>query len=380
MLYFAEFDTTAQNLVKDLKARILNCTDWADISIATPSTTLTANAAAAATTVTVASTTGITVGMVVVFEPGTANEEYRTVLTVPTGTTFTVAALTLAHASGSTVRNGSTILKATTTRGAQMVIDLADTHPTLAVLGVGFYRSHTGVAGGGVDRLSRYVPFRTNVTGATFTMPLHVTLSVSKEHLYFSIEGPRATEPGTSSTVYGGVKTYCFLADLVPYHAADTSPTVVAYAAVTATPSASTGAQNHLAYISRNFANSASWDTCRLASLSFVGVQSLDTVKLTRQCSIDGNFYVFPFVVLSETEGIRGRLGGFFFGGTNAPTPTFDEPTPVGDTITYGGQTYRLTATDKNDGTSQFVWGALGSVSNNTTSSNRSVVLALPVA
>lgn len=379
-LVYSEFDTTAQNLVKDLKAKILTCTDWADISIATPSTTLGSAAAAGATTITVASSTNFTVGMVVVFEPGTANEEYRTIVTVPNGTSFTVAATTLAHASGVTVRNGSAILKATTARGAQMVIDLADQHPTLQYLAVGFYRTHTGASGGGVDRLSRYVPFRSNTTGASFTMPLHVVLSVSKDHLFFSIEGPRATEAGTTSTTYGGVRCYCFMTDLVPYNASDTTPAVVAFASVTNTPSSTTATQSHIAYISRNFANTASWDTCRIASLSFLSAQAADTVALRRACTIDGNYYLFPYVVFSEAEGMRGRLAMLFYAGSNAPTPTYDEPAPVGDTVTYGGNTYKITLTDRNDGNGQSVWGALGSSGNASANSNRSLAVALPVA
>lgn len=381
-LAYSKFDTTPANLIADLKAAIVASTDWADISVVTPTTTQTTTLAAAATTVVVASSTGMVPGMVVVLEPGVAGkEEWRTVLTVPLATSITVAALTYAHASGSVVRNGSNILKATTTRGAQMVVDLTDIHPQLNYLALGFWRTHTGALGGGVDKMpTRYVVWRSTTTGTTSAMSLHVVVSASKEHLFVSIEGPRAWEASATSTIYGSVKHYFFMADLVPYHAADLTPAVVVGAVMAATPGAGVSIQSHLCFVSRNASDTISWTPGKVASPMFVTIQSGASVSLTRQCSIDGNLYLLPYVFFDEVEGIRGRLAKIYYAGGNAPMAATDVSTPIGETLTYDGNTYKFIAVNSGDGGSSEMWGALGSAANDSSGPARSVVVALPVA
>lgn len=68
--------------------------------------TLTAQENVGATTIDLSSSTGAIKGSTVVFEPGTGNEERREVLTVPNGTSITVAATGIQHANGSAVRIG----------------------------------------------------------------------------------------------------------------------------------------------------------------------------------------------------------------------------------------------------------------------------------
>lgn len=382
---FTRFDTTPANLLVDLKAAILTCTDWADITPTTgiPNTTQTTSLAVSAGTVIVTSTTGMAAGMTVVFEPGTVREEYRTITAVTNATTFTVPGLTYAHASGSVVRYAAIILKATTTRGADMIIDLLDGPPTLNYLQVGFYRAHTGAFNGGTDRLGlKYCLWRANATGtAVTTMPLHVTVSATKEHLFFSIEGPRAWETGATSTQYGSLKTYIFLADLVPYHAADTIPAVVVDAFNVAGIPSNTANQNHIAWVSRNAANNASWTPGKLATLSFPVCQSTVAVGLQRQCTIDGNRYITPYVFFDDAEGIRGRLNKIYNAGDNGPTTPADNPAPVGESLSYDGGTYRLVSSATSDAGGNEVWGALGAVNNNSGGfNNRTIVIALPVS
>src|SRR3954471_9618280 len=85
------------------------------------------------------------------------------------------------------------ILKATTTRGAQMVVDLTDAAIALNLLTIAFYRTHDGVTG--VDKITRFIYFKSGATGAT-TNPVYCVVSASKEHLYVSVEGPRSGQTG----------------------------------------------------------------------------------------------------------------------------------------------------------------------------------------
>lgn len=69
-----------------------------------PSATLTGLHGIGTTSWTVSGTTGWLPGMTVIFEPGAGNQETLTILTVPTGTTFTTAPSANSHANGVTVR------------------------------------------------------------------------------------------------------------------------------------------------------------------------------------------------------------------------------------------------------------------------------------
>lgn len=386
-LTYQEFDTTAQMLIRDLRTKILLSTDWADVTPTPASTTLGAALAVAGLTVTVASTAAFSVGDVVVFEPGTANEERRVIATITNATTFTLGSGNgplFAHANGTTVQSGRVVLKATTTRGAQMVVDLAGSVQTqqLTSLCPIFYRTHNGTVAGAVDPTStRYVFFRTNATGASITMPLHVVVSASKEHLFVSIEGPRPYESGASSTTYGSLKQYFYLADLVPYHAADTVPAVVLGAGIGNSATNTVAAGGASCFVSRNAANTASWNPGRVASLSVPNAGVAEQPALRRRCTIDGNTYFFPYVFFDEVEGIRGRLNNILYAGSNAPTGPYDEPVTIGDTATYGGQTLKTVAIDKNDGGSTSdSWGSLGLVENSGANSYQSTVIGLPIA
>ena len=386
-LTYQEFDTTAQNLIKDLRTNILLSSDWADVTPTPFATTLGAAAAVGATTITVASTTGFAVGDVVVFEPGTANEERRVIATVPSGTSLTIAVgngTLFAHANGSAIRHGRMVLKATTTRGAQMVVDLAGLiqNQQLTSLTPVFYRTHDGTVAGAIDPTApRYVFFRTNTTSATMTMPLHVVVSASKEHLVVIVEGPRAWEPGTSSTTYGSLRQYLFMADLIPYHAADAVPAVVVGAGISNSATNTVASNSHVCFVSRNSANTGSWQPGRLASLSVPNLAIADQPGLRRKCSIDGNTYFFPYVFFDDAEGIRGRLNNIFYAGSNSPTGINDEGVTLGDTATYSGQTLKTVATDKNDGgSSTDSWGPLGMCENSGANSFQSTVIGLPVA
>lgn len=388
MLIYQEFDTTPQNLIKDLRANVLLCTDWADISPTPFSTTVSGTLAVNATTVNVASTSGFSVGDVIVFEPGTANEERRAIATITSATQLTLGSgngTIFAHASGSTVRHGRAVLKATTTRGVQMVVDLAgsiQTQQLTSLLPI-FYRTHDGTVTGGVDpTVPRYVFFRSSSAGtASFnTMVIHCVVSASKEHLFLSVEGPRAWEANASSTTYGSQRQYLFMADLVPYHVADTTPVVVVGAGIANSASNSVATNSHVCFVSRNTGDSRSWTPGRLASLGVPNGASPDQPGLRRRCSIDGNTYLFPYVYFDDAEGIRGRLNNIYYAGSNFTTDVNQEPVNADDLATFDGKTFQTVAVDKGDGSGNASWGPLGISLNTSGNAFRSTMIGLPVA
>lgn len=375
---FSEFDTTPAGLIAALKAAILASADWADYGVVQTTTTSTGATTAAGNTVTLTSVTNFAVGSWITVQPG-ATEVTRQIASIA-GNVITInGTWGSIYASGTSYRTRGTVLHTTTDGGAKLIVDLEGSFDAAGShLGTVVYRDWTSgtTPGGHVDGKNYFTYFR-NAVGAA-TMPIHVTLSAGKNHLFFSLEGPRATEANPTSTTYGSMRNYFAVSELTPYHVEDEVPAVVAIGNQTqsATPSVNTG--SHLVGISRDTANAASWTSGRLASLDWPTVQTTDVVTMPRNCTIDGSTYLFPFVVFSEAEGIRGRLGYFFYTGTTAPTALTDLPEPVGSKVTYDGVIYRLTAVNKGDG-GTVAWGPFGSVANSNPPL-RSVVVAVPFA
>jgi hypothetical protein len=268
------------------------------------------------------------------------------------------------------------ILKATTTRGAQMVVDLTDAAITLNVLTIAFYRTHDGSSG--VDKITRYIYFKRAAAGAT-TNNVYCVVSASKEHLFVSIEGPRPGQTGASDASYGSFRDSFFIGDLVPYHAGDSVPAVVSIANMNNSAARSLLTNNHQAYVSRNYLNTQSWVTARLLTMSFGGAY----INWQFKAAIDGNYYVFPYLVMEDQDGLRGRLNNVYFAGWGQPNSlAVDLPPNVGSRISYGGQTLKLLRPFKGDGSNnggQDTWNALGMASNASTSNvNHSPVVAVP--
>lgn len=269
------------------------------------------------------------------------------------------------------------LYKCTTTRGADMIVDFEDSAATLLSLVMAVYTSHDGTTG--VGKSQRWLYFR-GTAGVT-TMPLYVVLSISKDHLFISVEGPRSTDPNTTSTTYGSVRNYFFICDLVPYHAGDTTPVVVTGGHSVAVPYASVTSNDHQVYISKS-KTGIPWDQAKIATIDFPSMFTTDTIQTQRQCAYDSNYYLFPYVVVSDGDGIRGRLANIFFAGYNQTSDAPEVPTPaVQAKVSYNSQWYKLIAANKHDGTSggNNTWGPLGATANTGASSSRSVAVAVPV-
>lgn len=373
---YSEFDTTPAGLIAALKAAILTNADWTDYGVVNVTTTSTNATTSSGTTVNLTSVAGFAVGQWITVQPG-ASEITRQITNI-TGNTITVSTTWGAiYATGTTYKTRGTVLKSTTTGGAKLIVDLEGGTNGLSYTGVSVYRDWTTgtTPGGHTDYKSYYVYYR--ASSGVSTMPLHVTLSVGKDHLFFSIEGPRAGEASPTSTTYGSIKNYFAISELTPYHAADTVPAVVAVGIneLSVTPAVTTG--GHQVAISRNKADTFSWQPGRLGTLFWPTVYTTDVIKLNRDCTIDGSTYLLPYVLFSEDEGIRGRLKHFFYAGTTDPSPAADMPSPVGSKVSYDGIVYKLVAPSKGDG-SNVAWGPFGSASNSSTTPLRSLVLAVP--
>jgi hypothetical protein len=375
---YEEFDSTPATLIAALKTKILANTHWTDQGVVAVSTTSTGATVAAQSTVTLTSAAGFVAGQWIVVNPGTSDALYQ-VSSIAGNVLTVVGTWGVIFASGSTFRTRNTVLKSTSDRGVDLIVDLEGGGLSGAYIGTTTYRAYAGTAPGGhTDSKNYWLYWKTS--GAVMTVPLHVTLSVGKNHLFFAIEGPRPFETGPTSTTYGSIKNYFAVCDLVPYHAADTTGAVIGISGSTngaSTPAVSV-ANSHQVAVSRDFANTASWQPGRLASLDWPTIYTTDVVTMNRTCTIDGNTYLFPYVMVSEAEGIRGRLSTFFYCGTTSPSPVTDFPDPVGTKVSYGGIVYKLVAVNKGDGTS-VAWGPFGSVANNG-AITRSIIVAVPFA
>lgn len=374
---YTEFDTTPAGLIAALKAAILVNTHWSDQGVVAVTTTSTGATTAAGNTVTLTSAAGFTVGSYLTAGVGTANE-YGFLITAVVGNVVTISGTWgFIYPSGNTFKTRNTVLKSTSDRGAELIVDLEAGISTSSVvnLNLSTYRQYTGTAPGGQTDAKLYSIYWKIAAGLA-TMPLHVILSVGKNHLFISIEGPRANETSTQSTTYGSVRNYFAICDLIPYHAGDTIPAAIGIGVITNVPS--TNSMSHQVHVSRDAANTASWQPGRLGSLDWPTMYTTDVVTLNRTCTIDGNTYLFPYVMASEAEGLRGRLSSFFYCGTTAPSPVADYPEPVGTKVSYDGIIYRLLAVNKGDGTN-VAWGPFGTSLNNG-AITRSTVVAVPFA
>lgn len=256
---------------------------------------------------------------------------FSTFDTTPAGAIAAIKAAILASTDWSNPAGDR--VQCITTRGAAMVVDLADAAATSIKLQFGVYRT-TGLA----DKIIRYLLW--SLSGGTTSDPLHCVVSAGKEHLYIAVEGPRAGEPNPATSSGGSYKPILFLCDLVPYFASDTVPVVVCGGTTNAgIPSTNASI---LVHVSRNAANSGSWMSGVLESLGVVHSTSLsNTYRFAGQIQSPAGQVIRPYVVFEDTAGMRGRLSSFhFLGWVALGTMGGDTPPQVFSRFTLGSVTY----------------------------------------
>lgn len=226
----------------------------------------------------------------------------------------------------------------TTTRGADMVVDLADAAAQPHQMQLGVYRT-AALA----DKIVRYIIWRQS--GGSSTNPLHVTVSVGKEHLWITIEGPRAGEPNAVLSTSGSYRGVLYLGDLIPYFSNDTVPAVVLVAMQTSGDV--TPAQCR---VSRNRSNSVSWEHAKICSFEPPHDEPASTsvYNVTRLASNNSKMYLFPFVLFEDVDGLRGRLNKIYNMGFAIARATSGEPSPaIFSRVSYDGETFILLPTSR---------------------------------
>jgi len=270
------------------------------------------------------------------------------------------------------------LYKGVTTRGAQMCVDLNDAAITTSLLTLGVYRTHDGTTG--VDKITRYIPTKRTTTGSLAQNYYRGVVSVGKEHLFISLEGPRPGEVNTDSTSYGSIRSYFFMNDIIPYHPSsiDTVPAVAVGGWLVNSTTSAFSNQNHNTVSSRNPANTGSWSPGKLTSLTFPLSNWSDSIGVN-WTGPDGDLYLGPYVLFDDYSGIRGRLASFFYAGFNTVSTYETAPNAGNQLITYQGKQYKLLNVTKSDGNAQ-MWGQFGAnPTNSGADSSRSVIVAVPV-
>jgi len=291
----------------------------------------------------------------------------------------------LANADWTRPNSGTrpTTYKCTTTRGAQMVLDLADTGGIgTARMIVAAYTSYDGTTLGDKTGTTRYLNYKGIAAGTTATNWIYWTLSISKEHFFLMVEGPRPGEANADNVTYGSVRNYIFMCDLVPYFDSGVDPEpVVIFGATQSTSTDAYSLNSHKAYASESIGDNP-WTPGNLLTLDF---PSLSGSPVTTRVGPDDNYYLSPYVFFGDVDGIRGRLSHLFYAGvnTNFDTSPLSLP-PVGSFVTYDDVIYKLLAVNKTTGASgngSVQWGALGDAGiGQTSSAHRSVIVAVPHA
>ena len=393
-VYYSEFDTTIQNLIKDIKTRVLLNPDWSWQGFDTQIVTTSATANVGAQSVSITNGTlpaALQVGQVIRIGNYSGNHEYRTVTSfAATSISFSNGQLVNSYPSGTPIFWGSEVLRTTTVRGAPMILDLTagmNNAEQGRKIGAGAYNEFTPgtttvapIVTGGASLRSAY--FRRS--NSNYSSIVHCIVSTSKDHIYISVEGPRMSEPLTANTNYGSSRGYVFMSDLVPYSSTDTIPVVVFGGQNTADSDGGSSNKTHTVSTSKSIDGLATWVEGTLLALAFPTVGYGLTIGSQRMTSIDGTdkYYLSPYVLASNECGLRGRLSSFFFAGSNFSNGGEQFNPTVGSEVIYNGVTYKLSAVSKSEGAggSTYSWGSFGAAANGSSDHWLSPVVAIPIA
>ena len=376
----AIFDVRLENIVAELRTRILASSDWADVTpVKTNLTTLSAASSVGTSSLTIASTPttqpGLSIGDFIVIDEGLATEERNEISARNAVTSISLVNSTrYAHAIGATVRKADMLLRNVAPNGAELVVDLGVSVASTVRASIQTYRSFdtgTGIASDPLGR--RHISWRS--TGGAITDTLHCEISAGPGHLYISIEGPRAGETNASDA-NGSPRTPFAISEIVPYFPTGDVPVVCVVGSIS---TAVTTPTYHVS-ISRNRADTLSWVAARLGSIQPVvnggsAGSSGMSMGLKRRAAGDGKDYLWPYIVSELTDGLRGRLKHFHYAGPGWANTTTEEVTSAGERYTYNAVNYVTTFPYRAAGTN--VEGAFGS-GNNASLIVNGPVIAIP--
>lgn len=383
---YSEFDSTAGTVVRDIKNFILTNSDWTYLGDPNPIGSLSSPVAVGATSITfTAVPAGLSVGSVIRIGTYASNVfEYRVLTSVTETTIEWSSPLLNSYPTSTSLYWGNEVLRTTTSRGANIIFDLtggADgSNARLPIKVLGGWSAPSGILPGAVSNGSvpKYLFWRRS--GGGFNNVVHCTISVSKEHVFIMVEGPRGSETGAQNSSYGSQRNYFFIVDMVPYSTSDSVAAVVAGGTPIDSNDASVANRNFVVNISKSIEGTKNWVEGKLLTLQVPNVGTSDTVGVQRFSTIEDEFYFAPYVVSSDEAGFRGRLNNIYNAGLNGADNPEGMYSSVGAELTYGGGTYILTAVNKSDATSRN-WGPLGMVGNDSSTSFwKSPIVAIPKA
>lgn len=239
------------------------------------------------------------------------------------------------------------VVQCTTTRGATMAVKLDGAAADNNKAQLEVYRLFSG--GVGTDAITRYLTYK-GASGNSAEV-IRCIVSAGKEHLFISVEGPRAGETYADSATLGSLLSTFALADIVPYYSGDT------VAAVACVGNPATGLldtnviDNTDIVVSRDQADASAWVRANLASVQFPAMPAATATyhaygrMLNPYAKADSyNAVLWPYLVVEQLDGLRGRLNGIYFGGFNMGALTAEQVVGcgAGQEVTYDSKTYTL--------------------------------------
>jgi hypothetical protein len=294
-------------------------------------------------------------------------------------TAIRTAILTSTDWSQPNAAGNPNLLKAVTTRGANMVVDLNSQAVNNRRMVIGCYTDHDGTTG--QSKTERSLWWKELDTGDA-TKTLRVIVAAGKEHLLIIVEGPRGGEAGADEATYGSMKNYFFMCDIVPYFdTVDVTPAVcISNNKGTGDGNASHAGQSYMCYSSRDADGTAAWNQGKLMSLYPPMGETMAVTLVPNMHGLDGAAYLAPYVVAEDDDGLRGRLSSFFYCGYNFSTYQDASLMQAGSTVEYGGKTYKIIGVNKSNGRNSWdAWGPFGAVYNRvSTNTYRTPLVAVP--
>lgn len=380
---YEEFQSTPATLLADLATKIAAHSQWDELTPAYPSTTTTASSPSGNVTLSVTSAAGFEVGMPIKLTGASTGTVYkRTVTAVNTGANSITMnqSFGTAENTGTTVAADGRLLKTTTDDGAQIVLQIVDF--TNQYLMYRMFRTHTGaslLATAYTDPTPwRYIYYNSAAQGTT--TKVYGVLSLSSNHIFLSLEGPRANESGAFSTLHGSLRNYMFASSVLRYRNTDATPCVAAWGVSAADSNPQMVDQLWRGEVSRNVGNTLSWTMCRFPTVTMPHFASNAATNFDSYSAVDNKTYVWPYLVVEEGDGLRGRLANFFFIGINRTTYGIDPVDNPGQFITVGNVVYKTLAVAKGDGSNAAGGGFGAYIGTGTDGVYGSAIVAIPYA
>ena len=179
--------------------------------------------------------------------------------------------------------------------------------------------------------------FYLHTGGTNLTGTYYISIYASTSHVFICWEGPAAGATGAFDSVNGSHRSFFCATSFTPYLSSDTTQ-ANQWCAFGSHTSATSTVYNAKVYVKQSLAgvnnDSGEFVTMRPAVQDITGVG--DNI---RNKSVLTNVIYWPFVIIEDSNGLRGRLDSVYFGGEAYQVSTGDsgKPTYAGLTPTIDG-------------------------------------------